>query len=121
MTLAVALAGLSLCVWLVWTLRYDMAELFYGRPHWKKFPKAVQIPAGTAGQLSVPDVEPIALDGEPVEHLLQSAEAAVAVELKLARRLDTADGAASDAKRIRRRAMELAVILRRLRAQMSHG
>lgn len=141
-TLCVAVAGVVTCGFAVWAYRREMSDLFFPRRDLQSLERTPTMrPVLMASAAFVHRLQPslertpthvlvlsdVSLPvwprhaSEPGEDLLRSAEAAVEAELRLAESLDGAGEAASDAKRIRRKAMELAVILRRLRAQMSHG
>lgn len=117
-TFCAAVSGLALCAFVVWAYRREMSDLFFPRRGLPSLERA-PTPAWELRDVSRPVWQRQA--SEAGEDLLRSAETAVEIELRLAESLDGAGEAASDAKRIRRRAMELAVILRRLRAQLSHG
>ena len=117
-TLCATVSGFVLCAFLVWAYRREMSELFFPRRGVQSLERVPTLAWEMRDVLR--PVWPRQASGLG-EDLLRSAEAAVEIELRLAESLDSAGEAASDAKRIRRRAMELAVILRRLRAQMSHG
>ena len=117
-TLCATVSGFVLCALLVWAYRKELLDLLLSQ-HDLRGPSYVSLPASKRSDLSRRGSN--AQASGPGEDMLRSAETAVEIELRLAESLDGAGEAASDAKRIRRRAMELAVILRRLRAQLSHG